>query len=200
MVVFSAIITVLVGYLLGSINTSLIVGRFYNFDVREHGSKNAGLTNTYRTIGKIAALWVIVGDVLKSVISCLVGYYLLKDFILLGVMLGGTAAVIGHNWPIYFGFRGGKGILATFTVILLANWKIALILLAIFIIVVLFTKYVSLGSIAASIMLPIMGLVLNQGWAFVIFALILGSIAIIRHIPNVERIINKTESTIYNRT
>ena len=129
------------GYLLGSLNTSLIVGRFYKVDVRKHGSGNAGMTNTLRTLGKKAALFVILGDIAKGVLAWLAGYFIYGGQ--LGGMLGGTACITGHIWPVFFGFRGGKGVLTAFAVLLMLDWQIALGLLLVFIVILLATRYVS---------------------------------------------------------
>lgn len=182
-----------IGYLLGSANTSIIVGKFYGVDVRQHGSGNAGATNTLRTLGKKAALFVSLGDVLKGVISCLIGLLLAGD---LGIMIGGLAAVVGHNWPIYFGFKGGKGIFTTFAVILMMDWKIGLILLGVFIIIVAITRYVSLGSIIGSALFPMVALLLGKTTEFVLAALVLGLLAIVRHRSNIARIMKGTESKL----
>ena len=132
------------GYLLGSLNTSLIVGRFYKVDVRKHGSGNAGMTNTLRTLGKKAALFVILGDIAKGVLAC-AGYFIYGGQ--LGGMLGGTACITGHILPVFFGFRGGKRVPTAFAVLLMLDWQIALGLLLVFIVILLATRYVSLGSI-----------------------------------------------------
>jgi len=180
-----------VGYLLGSINTSILVGKFYEVDVRKHGSGNAGMTNVLRTLGKGAALLVLIGDVLKGVISCLIGLYLAGD---IGVMAGGTAAVLGHNWPVYFGFKGGKGALTSITVVFMMDWRIGLIIVGIFIILVALTRYVSLGSIIGAVMFPILAILFNRSTEFVVFALVLGLLAIARHHSNIKRLMNGTES------
>ncbi len=191
----------LVGYLLGSANTSIIVGRFYGVDVRKHGSGNAGMTNTLRTLGKTAAILVTIGDILKGIISCLIGMYLVGEVPgigYLGLMVGGITAILGHNWPVYFGFKGGKGILTTFSVILMMNWKIGLVLFGVFLIIVAITRYVSLGSIIGAALFPVVSLipVFNETYVFALFALILGLMAIIRHKANIKRILEGTESKL----
>lgn len=206
-VVIKILIAILVGYLLGSANTSLIVGKFYGIDVRKHGSGNAGLTNTLRTIGKIAALLVILGDLLKGVLSCLIGYFILKDiqsveFMTietpsnLGMFFGGLGAILGHNWPLYFRFKGGKGILTTFSVVMMTAPYIGLILLGIFIIIVAITRYVSLGSIIGSALFPVFIAVFYKNILFIIFALFLAVLAIGRHNQNIVRLLNGTESKL----
>lgn len=202
------ILAFLVAYLLGSLNTSIIVGKFYGIDVRQHGSGNAGMTNTLRTLGKLPAVFVILGDALKGVLSCFIGYYILKgssDIVQLGkmaeienigLMIGGAGSVIGHNWPLYFGFKGGKGILTTFAVIMTVSPQIGFILLAIFVVIVAFTRYVSLGSVIGSAMFPVIAALLGKDNYFIIFAVMIGLLAIFRHNSNIERLIKGTESKL----
>ncbi|MCX8130043.1 MAG: glycerol-3-phosphate 1-O-acyltransferase PlsY [Clostridia bacterium] len=206
--VVKLIITAVAGYLLGSANTSLIVGKFYGVDVRKHGSGNAGMTNTLRTLGKLAALFVIIGDLLKGILACLVGLYIVGDRGIeaevfgrtwneeLGLMVGGISAIIGHNWPAYFRFKGGKGILTSLAVVLMMDPLIALILFGIFAVIVAITRYVSLGSIIGSGLFPVAAAVFGRSNAFIIFAAILGLLAIIRHRANIQRIYNGTESKL----
>ncbi|MCX7746763.1 MAG: glycerol-3-phosphate 1-O-acyltransferase PlsY [Clostridia bacterium] len=188
------VLVMIIGYLLGSANSSLIVGKFYRVDVRKHGSGNAGMTNTLRTLGKAAAVLVIIGDILKGVLSCILGGYLVGE---IGVMSAGVGAIIGHNWPLYFGFKGGKGILTTFSVVIMMDYRIALILLAIFIVIVAITRYISLGSILCSALFPIIGLAFfNKSMEFVVFSAILAILAIVRHHTNIKRILKGTESKL----
>lgn len=206
-VVVKVFAALLIGYLLGSANTSLIVGKFYRVDVRKHGSGNAGLTNTLRTLGKTAALFVVLGDILKGVLSCLIGYYILKDIQFtgmvpfevpqkVGMFLGGLGAILGHNWPLYFGFKGGKGILTSFSVVMMTAPYIGLVLLGIFIVIVAATRYVSLGSIAGCVLFPVFIAVWYKNAVFVTYAVILAALAIIRHNQNIVRLLNGTESKL----
>lgn len=198
------VLVLIIGYLLGSVNTSIIVGKCYGTDIREHGSGNAGMTNTLRTLGKTAAILVIIGDVLKGVVSYIIGNCVLNtlpttisfDIAGIGGMVAGISAIAGHNWPIYFGFKGGKGILTSISVILMMDWKLGLILLGIFVVVVAITRYVSLGSIIACIAFPIGAFFKGNGLVFTIFSAILAIIAIARHNKNIERLIKGTESKI----
>jgi len=182
-----------VGYLLGSANSALIVGKFYGVDIRQHGSGNAGATNALRTLGKKAALFVLIGDLAKGIISYLIGYYLAGG---LGALAGGTAAILGHNWPLYFKFKGGKGVLTSLAVVLMMDWRIALIILGIFIVIVALTRYVSLGSIIGAALFPIISLLLNKETKFVVFALAIGLLVIFRHRANIERILKGNESRL----
>lgn len=158
----------LVGYLLGSINSAVVVSRIlFRDDIRRHGSGNAGLTNMYRVYGKAGALPTLLGDVLKTVLSVLLGAVLmgfgyLGSFALggdgllsFGVYLSAIACVAGHVWPIYYGFKGGKGVLCSFVATAMLCPIVALILIAVFVVVVAVTKYISLGSVTAAALFPI---------------------------------------------
>lgn len=190
--IIKLIFTAIVGYLLGSLNSSLIVGRFYGVDVRKHGSGNAGTTNTLRTLGKKAALLVLLGDIVKGVLAFIAGYYIYGGQ--LGGMLGGTAAILGHVWPVFFGFKGGKGVLTSLAVLLLIDWPIALVLLGIFIIIVLITRFVSLGSIVAAALFPVAAIVLGRSIETIIFSGIIAVLIVVKHHSNIKRLLNGTES------
>lgn len=189
------LLSAVIGYLLGSANSSLIVGKFYGVDIRKHGSGNAGTTNTFRTLGKKAALFVLLGDMLKGILACLIGY-LITDSSDIGLMLGGFAAIIGHNWPIYFGFKGGRGVLTSLAVVLMVDWKAALVLLGVFILIVAATRYVSLGSIMAAALLPAASLIFAGDFIHIIFFAVLGFMIIILHKDNMKRLLSGTESKL----
>ncbi len=198
------LLVMIIGYFLGSLNTSIVVGRIYGTDIRKHGSGNAGMTNTLRTLGKTAAVLVIFGDILKGVLSYIIGNVIITsipDSITLSIsgiggMVGGIAAIVGHNWPIYFGFKGGKGILTSFSVVMMMDWKLGLILLGVFVIIVAISRYVSLGSILACVAFPIGAAIKGNTPIFIIFAAILSILAITRHNGNIKRLLNGTESKI----
>ncbi len=185
-------VSIIVGYLLGSLNTSLVIGKFYKVDVRQHGSGNAGMTNTLRTLGKKAALLVIFGDLLKGILAYLAGYFIYGGE--LGGMLGGTACIIGHIWPAFFGFKGGKGVLTTLAVLLMFDWQIALGLMAVFIVILLLTRYVSLGSIVAAFLFPIAAAAFGRDIQTMIFSGIIAVLVILRHHENIGRLLRGTES------
>ena len=199
--IFLFIVCAVIGYALGSVNSSVLVGKLFGTDVRTRGSGNAGLTNTLRVLGKKAALMVLIGDVLKGVIAVLAGW-LIKRWVyespvedLYGIVAG-TFAVIGHNWPLYFKFKGGKGILTTATVILMLDWRIGLIALAIFIILVAVFRYVSLGSIIGAASVPVAALALGHTVPFILFMLLLALLAIYRHKANIKRLVRGNENKL----
>ena len=191
------------GYLLGSLNSSLLVGKFYNTDIRKHGSGNAGTTNTLRVLGRKAALFVLFGDILKGILAYLAGFYItgvLSGFELTGTtiaaMAAGTSAIVGHVWPLYFGFKGGKGVLTSLAVLFMIDWQIALILLVLFIIIVLLTKFVSLGSVVCATLFPIISLVLGRNMPVVIFSASIALLIIVMHRSNIRRLVEGTESKL----
>ncbi len=202
-IVFSSII----GYLLGSVNTSIIIGKLvYKADVREYGSGNAGATNVLRTFGKTAALAVIAGDFLKGVLACLIGRYVFGEVnpgsgIFLGEYFAGFFAVIGHNWPAYFGFKGGKGVMTSFAVILMFSPVAALICLGAFVVIVAITRYVSLGSMLSAILFMIIILILKEPLPMLLIGTALVALILIRHSANIKRLFAGNEKKLtFNNT
>ena len=199
-IVLKGILTVIIGYLLGSVNTSIIVSKFYGIDIREHGSKNAGMTNTLRVLGKFAGILVILGDVIKGVASAYIGKYILgsvNGVLEVGMMLGGLGAIIGHNFPIYFGFKGGKGVLTTAAIIAVLDPKIWLILFAIFLVVVIITRYISLGSIVCTLLLPVVIFAIKTGNErnyMLVWGMLVALSALVMHKQNIIRLIKGEES------
>ena len=157
-----ALLAMILPYLLGSINTAVIVSRWlYHDDIRNHGSGNAGMTNMLRTFGKKAAVLTLLGDVLKTVLAVLIGGFFMgfqyaRSFSLgFGGYLAALFCILGHVFPIYYRFKGGKGVLCTATAVAILSPVAFAILLLVFAIIVGFTKYVSLGSIMCALMYPL---------------------------------------------
>ena len=199
-IVLKGILTIIIGYLLGSVNTSIIVSKFYGIDIREHGSKNAGMTNTLRVLGKFAGVLVILGDVIKGVAAAYIGKYILgsvNGVLEVGIMLGGLGAIIGHNFPLYFGFKGGKGILTTAAIIAVLDAKIWLILFVVFLVVVIITRYISLGSIVCTLLLPVVIFVQKTGNErnyMLVWGILVALSALVMHRQNIIRLIKGEES------
>ena len=195
-ILFNFLILV-IGYLFGSISSSIIIGKIKSGkDIRTMGSGNAGATNTLRTFGKGAALFVVLGDILKTVISILIAKAILPGN-MIAVYIAGIGCVLGHNFPIYYGFKGGKGVLVSIVSIFFANWIIGLITFVISILIMIFTKYVSLGSLIGSILVVIFGFILEKGNSqYIIFAIILAVLCIYRHRANIVRLIKGTENKL----
>lgn len=192
------------GYLLGSLNTAVIVGKIYGMDIRNHGSKSAGLTNTLRTLGKAAAVFVLLGDILKGIIACLIGLLLGVYFYSGGAMdsvsllVAGAGAVIGHNWPIYFRFKGGKGALTAVAVLFMIDWVMGLLCLGFFVIIIALTRYVSLGTILATMLIAAISFIPAFGHTLyvTIFVCLLALMVIVRHRENIQRLLSGTENKL----
>ncbi len=196
-----------IAYLLGSINTSIIVSKLMGkSDIRNFGSGNAGVTNTLRVMGKAAALLVVIGDFLKGVVAVLVAKYAYLYFNIVGdEMLAQYFAalfvILGHIYPLYFGFKGGKGIMTGVATIFVLDWEIAVILLLIFVAVFALTRYVSLGSCISSAMYPVLVYMFHSSDRyFIALAVAVAVLAIYKHRTNIQRLIRGTESkTYFNR-
>ena len=203
MPILSLLLSALAGYLLGSVNASIIVGRLlYGKDVRDMGSGNAGGTNTLRTLGKKAAILVLFGDVLKGILACLVGGWLVGEWpagVALGAAVGGFFAVVGHNWPIFFGFRGGKGVLTSAAVLMMMAPIPALCCLAVFILALLLWKTVSLGSILAAALFPVFVLLFREPVQLILVGSLLAVLIIVRHSGNIQRLLSGTEPKITDK-
>ena len=161
------IIIAIVAYLIGSINFSVILSKkMAGFDVREKGSGNAGTTNMLRSVGKKAAVITLLCDILKGVVSigiAIIVGNIIKDLDkALLVQISGILVVVGHTFPIFFGFKGGKGVATSLGVILMTNWKIGLICLIFALVLMALTKMVSVGSIAAAILFPVLTIFLTD--------------------------------------
>lgn len=205
---------VIVPYLLCGINTAIIVTKIKTGeDIRTLGSGNAGLTNTLRTQGKIAALFVLLGDVAKGVISVilvrLAFYYLagidtnvLENGYNFVGFVAGVSGILGHVFPIYFKFKGGKGVLVTVAILLAVEWIPAVILLGIFALIVAISRYVSLGSIIAAALYPptvlIFSLMANDPCAIAnaLLSAIVAALLIFMHRANIVRLKNHTEKKL----
>ena len=195
----------IIAYAIGSINFSVIFSRkFAGFDVREKGSGNAGTTNMLRTVWKKAAIITLVWDILKGVVSILIAKLIgniAKDVdkaIL--VQIAGFCAVLGHTIPIFFEFRGGKGVATCLGILLLTNWQIGLICLTFGVLLIAITRMVSLGSIMAAILYPILTIFIHENYIvdgnYVIFGILLGLFVVFNHRKNLQRIISGTENKI----
>jgi len=220
--IFPVLLIVIPAYLIGSTNGAIITSKlFYRKDIRDYGSGNPGLTNFYRTFGKGGALLVVLIDTLKTVIPVLFGGWLLEhsnvvpsfviydDFsagfafegyfnrVLFGQLVAGFFVILGHCFPVLYKFKGGKGVMAIGTVVIVLNWQVALIGWGVFILVTLITRYVSLGSILGSTAFAFAMYFLNIGG---LLELIVASMCVLlvvcRHAPNVKRMIKGEESRL----
>lgn len=197
-VVFTVALTLLVSYLLGCFNGSVMTSHFIiRDDVRQHGSGNAGLTNFYRTYGARYALCVIVCDMGKTVLACLIGGYLMHWVVgdwTLGLLIAGIGCELGHMFPVFFGLRGGKGILSGGVLVLLLDWRVALIAWGLFAVLWLTTRYVSLGSIAATASMPVsVFLLMGYNWLYTVLSAAVAALVIWCHRGNIQRLLTGTE-------
>ena len=195
MLLFAAI-TALVGYLLGNLNGAVCVSHMLGDDVRTHGSGNAGLTNFIRNYGAGKAALVILIDAGKAIVGCLVGGFLLRAYwgFQAGAAFGGAAVMLGHVFPAFLGFRGGKGILSGFFIALITDWRIALAILAVFAVVYLLTRYVSLGSVLAALAFGVaFALLHHQSLPTMLCGIFMSALAIFMHRQNVVRLIKGEE-------
>ncbi|MCX7971230.1 MAG: glycerol-3-phosphate 1-O-acyltransferase PlsY [Negativicutes bacterium] len=184
------------GYVVGSIPSGLIVGRkFYDVDLRQHGSKNIGASNAFRTLGPRAAAVVFVSDVFKGVISVLAARMLLPGQPL-AELAAGVAAISGHNWSLFLRFSGGKGVATGLGVILMLSWQATLVCLALWAVVIAATRYASLASMLAAVCAPAAMWWFGKPGEFVVFACLVAAFIIIRHRTNIVRLLNGTELRI----
>ena len=201
-VVFTVALTLLVSYLLGCFNRSVMTSHFIiRDDVRQHGSGNAGLTNFYRTYGARYALCVIICDMGKTVLACLIGGYLMHWVVgdwTLGLLIAGIGCELGHMFPVFFGLRGGKGILSGGVLVLLLDWRVALIAWGLFVSLWLLTRYVSLGSVAATASMPVsVFFLLGHNWLYTVLSAAIAALVIWCHRGNIQRLLSGTEKKFH---
>ncbi len=205
------IIILIIAYLIGSVNFSVLISkRVAGFDVREKGSGNAGSTNVLRSVGKGAAVLTLICDILKGVvaisIAIIIGNIIQNSNKELLVQIAGISVVIGHTVPIFFGFKGGKGVATSLGIILMSNWQIGLICLVFALVLMALTRMVSLGSCGAAILFPVLTLFINENYmvlsegksgnTYFIYSVILAIIILFNHRSNIQRMLNGTENKI----
>lgn len=192
MLTFCLFIIAIVSYLLGAVNGSIIASKyFFKKDIRELGSGNAGLTNFYRNFGTTGIVVVLLIDIIKTAVAVFLGWGLMKIYGhgMVGKLFAGFFVMLGHAFPIYYGFKGGKGVLCGGILVLMLDWRIGLLCWLVFLIAVIFTKYVSLGSIGAGIMCPIGTAIFGGWWLQVVLALMCGLLLVVMHRQNILRLI-----------
>ena len=205
------VIMAIIAYLIGSINFSVILSKkMAGFDVREKGSGNAGATNMLRSVGKKAAVLTLICDILKGVVSISIAMILgnivqnmNKELL---IQIAGIFVVVGHTFPVFFGFKGGKGVATSLGVLLMSNWQIGLICLVFALVLMILTRMVSLGSCTAAILFPVLTLFINENYTvltdgkngnvYFIYSVILAIIVLYNHRSNIKRILNGTENKL----
>lgn len=204
------VICLLLGYLFGVFQTGYIYGRINHIDIRQHGSGNSGTTNALRVLGKKAGLIVFAGDFLKTVIPCLIVRYVFREMageMYLLLLYTGFGVILGHNYPFYLKFKGGKGIAATAGVLVSTDLKITLICLLAFLLIVIVTRYVSLGSLVV-VTIFLAGMIffgsrgdygLNPGLLteFYLVAALITGLAFWKHRANLVRLLKGTENKLW---
>jgi len=226
------LIALLIGYLIGMFQTGYFMGKIYGIDIREHGSKNAGMTNVNRTLGKKPAFVVFVIDIIKAIIAFLIVPWILHsgawyfdalpigfpryaalaflyqydawahsfgqstfavETLLLPGFYAGIGAVLGHNFPVFLKFRGGKGISSTLGLILILDWRVAVITFLLGIVIVIVFKYISLASLAITFFAPVLLVVFGYDIEAVLIAVFMGALAWFMHRDNIKRLLSGAE-------
>ncbi len=205
------VIMAIIAYCIGSVNFSIIISKkMAGFDVREKGSGNAGTTNMLRSVGKKAAAITLVCDILKGVVAIIISIIIgnivkgaNKELLL---QIAGVSVVLGHTFPIFFGFKGGKGVATSLGILLMSNWKIGLICLVFALVLMILTRMVSLGSCAAAVLFPVLTLFINDSYTvltdgktgnvYFIYSVILAVIVLYNHRSNIKRLLNGTENKV----
>lgn len=205
------IIIAIISYLIGSINISVMLSKkIAGFDVREKGSGGTGATNVLRSVGKTAAAITLIFDIVKGIIA--IGIAIIVGNIVqdidreLLIQIAGIMAVIGHTFPVFLKFKGGKGVATSLGILLVTNWQIGLICLVFALVMMLLTRMVSLGSCTAAVLFPVLTLFINQnyivltegktGMSYFIYSVLLAAIVIFNHRENIKRIYAGTESKL----
>ena len=201
--VASVAIIIVSAYLLGSINFAIIISSTqYKQDIRKFGSNNAGMTNMMRTYGKKAAAFTLIGDALKAIIACFIAYLFIGQ---LGAYIAGIFCMLGHIFPVYYNFKGGKGVVTAGATIFMCNPIVFFIIITMFAIIVLFTKFISLASVMCMLLYPVLlhsldpvwlGLITGgeHGSVGILFAVIMTAMVVIKHWENIKRLLNGTEN------
>lgn len=205
------VIMAIIAYCIGSINFSVIISKkMAGFDIREKGSGNAGSTNMLRSVGKKAAAITLVCDILKGVVAIIISIIIgnivegtNKELLL---QIAGIAVVVGHTFPIFFEFKGGKGVATSLGILLMSNWQIGLICLVFALALMILTRMVSVGSCGAAVLFPVLTLFINdnytileaekKGSTYFIYSVILAAIILYNHRSNIKRLLNGTENKI----
>ncbi len=186
------ILLIIIAYFIGSISSGYLIGKFSRgIDIRNHGSKNAGATNAFRVLGKTAGVLTLFFDGLK-------GFVVITAAQLMGfsptiVIFAGIAVIAGHNWPVFLGFRGGRGVATSIGIIFGISWQVFITVLIIGLIPLIITRYVSVGSLTGAVVFPWIMILFGEPLPYLIFAFIMSILAIVRHISNIKRLIAGTE-------
>ena len=196
--VIKCILSAVIGYLLGNIPSGVLISKGYGIrDIRKHGSGNSGTTNVLRTLGWPPSVLTLAGDCLKGYVACLIGRWLAGDA---GLLLGGIFAILGHDFPAFMGFRGGKGIATSLGMIIAINPWIALALLVVQIVAVALTRYMSVASLITTVAFPVLTAILERGREnfpmFMVAACVASALSLFGHRSNIKRLIHGEENRL----
>jgi acyl phosphate:glycerol-3-phosphate acyltransferase len=193
------VLSAVIAYLIGSISFSTLIGRWFGkIDIRDHGSGNAGATNTLRVLGVRYAVIVLLADIAKGVVAVLLAKALGAGNPWV-TYLSALTVIIGHNWPIYFGFRGGKGIATTIGVLLILMPISVLTASLVAVILIALTRYVSLGAIVLTVLTPVAGILFHSGTGKVVLAVAIAVLSIWRHRKNIQRLLHGQERRVFSK-
>ena len=201
------ILMAVIAYAIGSVNFSIILSKkIAGFDVREKGSGNAGTTNMLSSVGKGPAALTLVLDILKGIVAILIAKYLVGNIVeginvAILVQIAGFFVVLGHTFPMFFGFKGGKGVATALGVLLMSNPLIGVICLVFALAVMALTRMVSLGSIMAAVLFPVLTIFITEnyvadGYNYIIFGIAMAVLVVFNHRANLKRIYNGTENRL----
>ena len=196
--VLKYILAGIIGYLMGNISSGYLVSKAYGLrDIRKHGSGNSGTTNVLRTLGWLPSVLTLAGDCLKGYVACLIGRALGGDP---GMLIGGFCAILGHDFPVFMGFRGGKGIATSLGLIIAINPMMAVAELVVQIIAVAITRTMSIASLITTVAFPVLTVFMERGrpnyWLFVGFAIAAAALSLFGHRSNIDRLIKGKENTL----
>lgn len=191
------LILTVIAFIIGSVPSGLLIARLKGVDLRKTGSGNIGATNVLRAVGKVPALLTLAGDILKGTLAVALGGYFLDNLLMKGIV--GLAAIAGHNFSLFLGFKGGKGVATSIGVLILFAPKAALITLALWLGVALMTRYSSLGAIVSFGLLPLNIYLFDYTKEKLIISVIIASLLLFRHSANIKRLLNGSESRIGER-
>ena len=188
----------IIGYLLGNISSGVLISKGFGIrDIRRHGSGNSGTTNVLRTLGWLPSVLTLICDCLKGFVACVIGRALGGDP---GMLIGGFCAVLGHDYPVFFGFKGGKGIATSLALIIAINPWLALAELITEIVVVAVTRYMSVASLVTTVAFPVFVAILCRGrenfWLFMAFAIAASALSLFQHRSNIQRLIRGEENRL----
>lgn len=188
--------SIVIAYLLGAVNFSFLFGKLRGIDIRNHGSGNAGATNTLRVLGKGPGILVFILDVLKGVAAVLIGRWAASPDQLWVPVLCGLLAIVGHNWPVYFGFRGGKGVATSIGAMLTLAFVPTLAACLIAVAVIAATRYVSLGSLLIALLTPLMLLLFHRPAELIWASIVICLFSFFRHRSNIVKLVQGRENKL----